>query len=175
MPTGIYTRTLKGEQRRITALQSRFENDPALGQRVAGYLKPDAVRRGQKLGLDAIRKRMSHSLSEIDIEKLTAVCKSCGLAPLQSAPGTQFGFVCCNKRNRIVVEFPGQLQQVWEQQEHKCAICRQDTRPFLDHCHASGRFRGFLCRSCNLALGLFLDSVESLKTAVAYLEANRVS
>ena len=39
----------------------------------------------------------------------------------------------------------------------------------LDHCHATGEFRGWLCRGCNLGLGNFKDSVESLERAIGYL------
>ena len=39
----------------------------------------------------------------------------------------------------------------------------------LDHCHATGAFRGWLCRGCNLGLGNFKDSVESLERAIGYL------
>ncbi len=46
MPTGVYIRTVDGEQRRIAALQARFISDPSLGQRVAGYLtaNPEAMK-----------------------------------------------------------------------------------------------------------------------------------
>lgn len=40
----------------------------------------------------------------------------------------------------------------------------------LDHDHATGRFRGWLCRRCNSSLGVFGDTVEGLQKAIAYLE-----
>jgi hypothetical protein len=39
----------------------------------------------------------------------------------------------------------------------------------LDHDHCTGAFRGWLCRRCNLALGLLGDSVEGIEKAAAYL------
>lgn len=39
----------------------------------------------------------------------------------------------------------------------------------LDHDHATGKFRGWLCRRHNTALGLFGDSVGGLMSAVDYL------
>ena len=41
-----------------------------------------------------------------------------------------------------------------------------------DHCHDTGRFRGWLCGPCNSALGIFGDTSLSLRAgALAYLEA----
>lgn len=39
----------------------------------------------------------------------------------------------------------------------------------VDHCHATGKIRGVLCRSCNLALGHVGDSAEILENLAAYL------
>lgn len=39
----------------------------------------------------------------------------------------------------------------------------------LDHCHATGTFRGVLCRSCNFALGFAGDSASRLQQLVEYL------
>ncbi|AMW36098.1 endonuclease VII [Xanthomonas phage XAJ24] len=80
----------------------------------------------------------------------------------------------------------------WEQVEglHSaqgcaCAIC---SRPIslsvqtkdkmhqsirIDHCHGSGKVRGLLCDWCNVGLGRFSDSPETLRRAAAYLENNR--
>lgn len=55
----------------------------------------------------------------------------------------------------------------------KCEIClnefssRRDTH--IDHDHETGVVRGLLCGNCNRAVGLFDDSVESLKSAIDYL------
>lgn len=40
----------------------------------------------------------------------------------------------------------------------------------VDHCHATGRFRGWLCNKCNLGLGALGDMVESVKKILKYLE-----
>ena len=60
-------------------------------------------------------------------------------------------------------------------QGNKCAICRKPaveykTRFCIDHNHETGEVRGLLCHNCNLALGSFKDSVDSLKRAIKYLE-----
>lgn len=60
-------------------------------------------------------------------------------------------------------------------QDNKCAICQKSVLEYkkrfcIDHDHETGKTRGLLCHSCNLALGNFKDSVNSLKRAVKYLE-----
>jgi hypothetical protein len=40
----------------------------------------------------------------------------------------------------------------------------------LDHCHKHGGNRGYLCNTCNSGLGMFRDSPEVLRKAIAYLE-----
>lgn len=40
----------------------------------------------------------------------------------------------------------------------------------IDHCHSTGRFRGFLCGACNQGLGLYADDPSLLRAAADYLE-----
>ena len=40
----------------------------------------------------------------------------------------------------------------------------------LDHDHATGKFRGWLCRHCNLAIGKLGDSLAGVELAIAYLQ-----
>lgn len=57
-------------------------------------------------------------------------------------------------------------------QNGRCAICLEvpTGRGFhVDHCHATGRIRGLLCRGCNLALGNMKDDPARLMTAADYL------
>jgi hypothetical protein len=61
---------------------------------------------------------------------------------------------------------------ILEAQGGVCAICQKEMDKYdTDHDHVTGAIRGFLCRKCNLALGLFGDDVEVLRRAVAYLDS----
>lgn len=53
-----------------------------------------------------------------------------------------------------------------------CELCDrvlEKGKVHLDHCHATGKFRGWLCNRCNLALGHLGDSIAGLERAIAYL------
>lgn len=42
----------------------------------------------------------------------------------------------------------------------------------LDHDHVTGKFRGWICHSCNLGIGRPGDTIGGLMRAVTYLEKN---
>lgn len=56
----------------------------------------------------------------------------------------------------------------------KCDICEQDfpssKAKHIDHCHATGKVRGMLCRECNHGLGVFKDSEDIMLKAIKYLK-----
>jgi hypothetical protein len=55
------------------------------------------------------------------------------------------------------------LKMVTEKHEQNKAAC-------VDHDHPTGKVRGILCRSCNVALGHFKDSKDRIWNAYKYLE-----
>jgi len=62
------------------------------------------------------------------------------------------------------------------QQADACAICRKSAqRLCVDHCHSTGKVRGFLCHKCNLGLGCYDDDPNLTAAATAYLKAARDS
>lgn len=53
-----------------------------------------------------------------------------------------------------------------------CEVCGRGGKICFDHSHAHGRFRGWLCNHCNLALGHVADAPEILRKLAAYLETS---
>lgn len=52
-----------------------------------------------------------------------------------------------------------------------CEICAVLGPVQYDHCHDSGKFRGWLCGKCNKMLGFGGDNVKTLLAAIEYLVA----
>ena len=54
-----------------------------------------------------------------------------------------------------------------------CAVCgiqfSEKSKRSLDHCHETGKVRGFLCRRCNSVLGLVSDDKAILGNLAKYL------
>ena len=60
-----------------------------------------------------------------------------------------------------------------EEQNNLCAGCGDgfgEKKPFGDHDHATGQFRGILCYRCNTVLGFAADNVPRLEKLIAYLQ-----
>jgi hypothetical protein len=54
----------------------------------------------------------------------------------------------------------------------KCAICGIQVEGrfvHIDHNHVTGMIRGVLCRSCNIGIGAFKDSSQTIRKAFSYL------
>ena len=64
-----------------------------------------------------------------------------------------------------------------EAQDHQCAICfttnpgGKSGRFNVDHDHKTGKVRGLLCKSCNIALGEVGDNIHTLKNMIEYLHS----
>lgn len=78
----------------------------------------------------------------------------------------QQGFAPCTATAHEVAE-------LWTGHCHNPSCGKSETiagRLHLDHCHVTGRFRGFLCRGCNHAIGFAEDSPAKLRALAAYVE-----
>ena len=52
-----------------------------------------------------------------------------------------------------------------------CRICSSTPKTLVfDHCHQTNKFRGWICRNCNAAIGKLGDNLPGLMKAVKYLE-----
>jgi hypothetical protein len=64
-------------------------------------------------------------------------------------------------------------------QDNYCVICNKEFKSnrntFIDHDHVSGKVRGLLCPKCNNLLGSCGDNIEILKSAIIYLEKNKLT
>ena len=76
-----------------------------------------------------------------------------------------------------------EYEKIFEDQGNCCAICKgtstksmseERTSFSVDHCHETGKVRGILCNQCNRGLGMLGDSLESLKSALTYLEKSNI-
>lgn len=56
----------------------------------------------------------------------------------------------------------------------KCHVCQEQEGTVVDHCHKSQDVRGWLCHSCNKALGFFRDNVEYMQRGIDYLQCRMV-
>jgi hypothetical protein len=74
------------------------------------------------------------------------------------------------------------FQVLLDRQGGACGICRDPLKPgagtHIDHDHTVGKkagLRGLLCRSCNLGLGHSREGLQTLESAVGYLDERRVA
>jgi len=117
------------------------------------------------------------------------LCKWCNTEFEPQAPSQFYYLVSCKKEARLDSRFRKlygisgeEAVDMYNAQGGLCKIC--NTEGFLmhknkkhglnlDHCHATGVARGWLCDNCNRALGLLQDSVTNLENAIEYLNTSR--
>lgn len=78
------------------------------------------------------------------------------------------------ERTRLYGLSPSEFEAMLEAQGGVCAICERpnsDGRSLhVDHDHETEAVRGLLCAQCNAGLGIFGDSPELVRRALAYLD-----
>jgi hypothetical protein len=83
----------------------------------------------------------------------------------------------CNQRENAIISKLKALNPI-DRSVHKCEICnttlkdidRGPKRFVLDHCHDTGKFRGWLCQSCNTGIGALGDDHKIVEKALEYLK-----
>ena len=142
--------------------------------------------RGNKTNLKVLNK---HFELTVDVIR-TQVCNFCK----ETLPETDFGFdsgggyrksrckECTYKQTKLVNAM--RKYHPYPDADYSCPICsitepeitaksnRKTKRKVweLDHCHTTGKFRGYICNKCNMGLSHFSDDVNKLKQACRYLE-----
>lgn len=51
-----------------------------------------------------------------------------------------------------------------------CEVCQKAASIVFDHCHLTDKFRGWICISCNIALGMVKNSPSVLRSLADYLD-----
>lgn len=84
----------------------------------------------------------------------------------------------CRNKNRAIkrnyIPCNGTIDDLVQSYTGFCSICgiEENSLPknlAMDHCHSTGKFRGWLCDSCNQGLGHFKDSIKIIEKALNYL------
>ncbi len=121
-----------------------------------------------------------HRLSSVDVLFETAVCSTCGSTDIYVRGGK---WVCVARKE---VEMRNDRRRRYNLTELEleifdatkvCDLCKNPFKSshdkVVDHEHTANRFRGVLCRTCNVLLGMAKDSTETLAKAILYLEKYR--
>lgn len=121
---------------------------------------------------------------ELDVpsdESSIYACVDCGdehpLAKFRRHPTNRLGYqlICTNCSTAVVRRTRGvetKASYFRPRPEDRCGICGAAADLHLDHDHASGEFRGWLCPACNTGLGSFGDDPSRLESAIRYLTAD---
>jgi hypothetical protein len=108
------------------------------------------------------------------------VCKDCGeecdlsafsLAGLQNRRGERYRLQRCKRCRSKVMLCVYRLRKLAGQPSPRCESCHRLGQVSLDHDHATGEFKGWLCRRCNIGLGKLGDDIASIRRALTYLIA----
>lgn len=73
---------------------------------------------------------------------------------------------------------PEEYHTMYEKQGGLCQVClnpQTNKKLSIDHCHQTGKVRGLLCTSCNLALGKLKDDPEIIKSLLLYVRHHKLS
>jgi hypothetical protein len=101
------------------------------------------------------------------------ICTNCG------SEGT-FGVTCttltkvyrkslCNKCRLVHTRQHRELKKQHKTPPEACQCCGGKKTLVIDHCHATGAFRGWLCQRCNVCIGGLGDTTETIQRALDYL------
>ena len=125
--------------------------------------------RGRKQPNELVEKRRKSNLGKKRSEQSRT---NMSLAQLKASPHkiNYKGGISRNKseyeRQRITKKL---IEKSGTDKPEYCTICGSFGNICFDHDHITGFFRGWICKRCNLTLGLVKDSTDLLKMMILYL------
>lgn len=121
-------------------------------------------------------------------KQTTKICNKCGkdllLTAYTKASGGNYLRSECKSCERALGKIRAQLRKenALPSKDYTCPICNRDADEVsgaggkksgewcCDHNHVTNKFRGWLCHSCNRALGNMNDDIKRLEAAITYLK-----
>lgn len=97
------------------------------------------------------------------------ICSNCGPVEIRKKKNS---WICVTGK-RIGVQEAYQIRtygKIIGDRPLSCSVCGKTGKICYDHDHTTGDFRGWLCSSCNLALGNVKDDPELLRKLAEYLD-----
>jgi len=80
------------------------------------------------------------------------------------------------RREHVHGVTPEQFNNMILSANNCCQICKKPfgnnraTTPHIDHNHKTGEIRGLLCKFCNSGIGMFMENITIMETAIKYIE-----
>ena len=106
-------------------------------------------------------------------------CKNCGKVFRFKHASQKYCCLKCQRSYNDKLQKTRQYEKLSLIQGGVCAICKRKEirnnkvqRLEKDHDHKTGKFRGLLCKKCNMVLGFVNDDIGILKRMIKYLENN---
>jgi len=167
---------------------SREGNYPARGARTRITHGGKYTRRQYQLwkpGIElVIRRNKVHTILSYDTIALVGICVTCGKIPIKvwdspSKRAKSISHVMCLYKHvtshptLMLSVSPDELLSAWHTTCDICATNFSATQPYyVDHNHTTGKFRGYLCISCNFLVGrLEAAQSELVKKAFEYIRS----
>lgn len=129
-------------------------------------------------------------MGNVEIQIKTRVCTFCRIEKLliefnkhngRNSDNVQDWCKQCRRENISITKYGISTIEEILKQNNICLICKQKfiigdfkKDPNIDHNHLTGKFRGILCKECNILLGMAKDNIQILIKAIEYLKNNQI-
>jgi|TARA_A200000113_G_scaffold192047_1_gene181077 hypothetical protein len=122
---------------------------------------------------------------------VTKVCSKCGIDQsienFGRSSGAKYRRSECNSCNSLLNKVRRELKAITPPppENHTCPICEKTADQVrgaggkksghwcLDHDHKTHQFRGWICHTCNRAIGQLQDDIKVLENAIKYIAKGR--